>query len=275
MLAAKQELIVRELEEGTGAVIAVAIDNGGLRSGMKIWFDDLDQQHGPVAEIRPHGLKAHRVNLAFGNFSGAVIRQIRQASAEDRQLAMALVASIDQAAGLSIAAQALDDWAVNDGSFRMAATMRHDVRPDSDEAVSHTCREVIVPMMAAMAELIGYDVVEDDAICDEPAFEGAIKPSLVNRRERNPRNRLLCIRLHGETCAACGLEPRRRYGDIAGGIIEVHHLEPLASIANPRPYDPATDLLPLCPSCHRAAHTRRPVPWEVEDIRRMLEEHGG
>lgn len=273
MLAAKQELIVRELEEGTGAVIAVAMDNGGLRSGMRIWFDDLDQQHGPVAEIRPYGLKAHRVELAFGNFSGAVIRQIRQASAEDRQLAMALVASIDQAVSLSIAAQELADWTVKDGSFRMTATIRHDVRPDSDEAVSETCREVIVPMMAAMAELIGYDVVEDNAICDETAFEGAIKPSLVNRRERNPRNRLLCIRLHGEICAACGLAPRRRYGDNAGGIIEVHHLEPLANIGSPRPYDPETDLVPLCPTCHRVAHTRRPLPWEVEDIRRMLEEH--
>ncbi len=275
MLAAKQELIVRELEEGTGAVIAVAIDKGGLRSSMKIWFDDLDQQHGPVAEIRLHGLKAHRVNLAFGNFSGDVIRQIHQASAEDRQLAMALVASIDQAEALSIREQALDDWTVTDGSFCMDAIIRHEVRPDTDEAVSHTCREVIVPIMAAMAELIGYDVVEDDPIYEEPAFEGGIKPSLVNRRERNPRNRLLCIRLHGEICAACGLEPRQRYGDNAGGIIEVHHLEPLANIAVPRAYDPATDLLPLCPSCHRAAHTRRPAPWEVEDIRRMLEEHGG
>lgn len=275
MLVAKQELIVRELEEGTGAVIAVAIDNGGLRSGMKIRFADLDQQHGPVAEIRPRGLKAHHVNLTFGNFSGPVIRQIRQASAEDRQLAMALVASIDQAAALSLGEQALEDWTVTDGSFRMDATIRHDARPDTDEAVSLTCREVIVPMMAAMAELIGYDMVEDDAVDDEPAFEGAIKPSVINRRERNPRNRLLCIRLHGESCAACGLDPRLRYGEIAGGIIEVHHLEPLANVAAPRPYDPATDLLPLCPSCHRAAHTRRPVPWDIEDIRCMLEEHGG
>lgn len=270
MLAAQREIIVRELEDGTGAVIAVAVDTGGLRSGIRMWFDDLDEQHGPVAEIRPYGLRGHRVSLRFGRFAGSVLRQIQQASPEDQQLAHALVASIGPAAAVTVKDQSLADWTVADGSFQMVAIIKHDGPPDTDDAVSHTCRQAIVPMMAAMAELIGYDVVKSEMNSEQPAFEGAITAAVVNRRERNPRNRLLCIRLHGEACAACGVQPRLRYGADAGGIIEVHHLEPLANLSEPKLYDPATDLLPLCPSCHRAAHTRRPIPWTVEDIRRML-----
>jgi len=123
----------------------------------------------------------------------------------------------------------------------------------------------MVPLMAAMAELIGYQ----DAEPEEYDEEGRITESLIRRRERSARNRLLCLSIHGHRCAVCGLEPEGLYGD-AGSIIEVHHLEPVSLLAEPRPYDPAADLVPLCPNCHRAAHTRRPIPWTVEDLRGKL-----
>lgn len=274
MISAKQELISTELEEGTGASIAVALDSGGLRAAMRIWFADLDERHGPVASIQPHGLKGHRVRLSFGDYSGAIIRQIREASQEDIQLAWALVDSIDASVNLEFADQSCKGWIVQDGSFQIDATIRHEGNADGDDAVARTCKEVIVPLMAAMAELIGYDVVEEEGFSNEPAFEGGVKPAVINRRERNPRNRLLCIRLHGEKCRVCGLEPRNRYGE-AGGIIEVHHLEPLATLQTSRPYDPATELVPLCPDCHRAAHTRRPIPWSVEELQGLMEEASG
>jgi 5-methylcytosine-specific restriction protein A len=127
--------------------------------------------------------------------------------------------------------------------------------------------------MAAMAELIGYDILETETAEDMPAYEGAVHPANVKRRERNPRNRLLCIRLHGDKCAACGIDPRQVYGT-GIGIVEVHHLEPLANLAEPRPYDPACDLIPLCPNCHRAVHTRRPIPLDISELRRCMEDAG-
>lgn len=269
MIAGKKELILRELEDGTGAAICASVDSSGLRTGLRIWFGDLDEKHGPVAELRPYGLKGHRVNLSFGNFSGEVIAQIRQASLEDIQLARALVASIPADIEIEIRGQSLPDWTVADGAFRLTAKVRDQEHPHEDAAVIATCRNVIVPIMAAMAELIGYDVVDETADDNTPALEGAILQSTVQRRERNPRNRLLCIRLHGEKCLVCGLEPRLMYGD-AGSIIEVHHLEPLATLSEPRPYDPRTDLIPLCPSCHRAVHTKRP-PFSVEELRSLME----
>lgn len=275
MLVSRRELIARELAEGTGATIAVGFLDGGLRRGLRIWFDDLDEKHGPVAELRLYGLKSHRVHLAFGPFAAHVLATIRAAEAEDVQLARSLVRSVARVAEVTVKDQRLDDWTVADARFGITATFRNDTfNPDTDEAVILTCREVLVPLMAAMAELIGYDVVEEVAGTDLSAVEGGLSRTTVNRRERNPRNRLLCLRIHGRTCRICGTDPEAVYG-AAGGIIEVHHLEPVSMLHEPRPYDPEADLVPLCPSCHRAVHTRRPWPYTPEELIGMMGIHHG
>lgn len=274
MISSKKDLILRELEEGTGAAISAVVDKSGLRSALRIWFGDLDEKHGPVADLRPYGLKGHSVSLSFGNFSGAIISQIQSASNEDVQLARALIASIRPDISVEIPGQETSSWRITSGSFRINALVRAQDQPQEDAAIIDVCRDVIVPMMAAMAELIGYDVIEEKVFDEVPAYEGAVLKSVVQRRERNPRNRLLCIRIHGERCMVCELDPRRLYGE-AGSIIEVHHLEPVASLTKPRPYDPLTDLVPLCPSCHRALHTRRPIPLSIEELKTLIRTNYG
>lgn len=269
MLAVKKDLILMELAEGTGAAITAEVTHRERRSGMRIWFGDLDQRHGPISELRPHGLWGYKITLSFGNFSGDILTQIRNAGPEDVQLSRALVSSISEEISLDISGQNKSDWLVKDGSFKMTAILRAQEPRDEDDALIAACREVIVPMMAAMAELIGYDTIELHSQTGAPAYEGALSYAVVRRRERNPRNRLLCIRLHGERCFACGDEPVKRYGS-AGSILEVHHLEPLNLLSAPRIYDPLTDLVPLCPNCHRAAHTRRPVPLSMEELQHLL-----
>jgi len=269
LIADRRDLILKELLEGTGAEFAAAEVDGGLRRGLRVWFAELDERHGPVAELRPYGLKGHQINLFFGNFSGDVIAQILKAAPEDVQLARALVSSIRTDVAIEIPGQSFEQWSVSDGSFRIRATIRDQEQPHDDAALVSTCHEVIVPLMAAMAELIGYDVIEDRDNADAAAYEGAVLKTVVRRRERNPRNRLLCLRIHGEKCIACGLEPRRKYRE-AGAIIEVHHLEPLSNLLEPRPYDPRTDLVPLCPACHRAVHTRKPIPYSLEELAEIM-----
>ncbi|MDP2079519.1 HNH endonuclease [Pseudotabrizicola sp.] len=266
MIASRQDIIREELELGTGATIGISVDQSGTRTALRIWFSDLDVRNGPVAELRPFGLKGYQVTLSFGTFSGEIVRQIQRASDEDVGLARALLSSIDPSFGLSIPGQSPFDWRVASGDFKIIATARG-VNFEKDDALIKVCRDAIVPIMAAMAELIGYDVIDADD--DAHILEGAILFSTVRRRERNPRNRLLCIRLHGEKCACCGLHPETMYGT-AGSIIEVHHLHPLSLLTKPREYDPAVDLVPLCPNCHRAAHTRKPFPWSLEELRELM-----
>lgn len=269
MIAEKESLIVNELELGTGAAISSVAVLNGLRQGLRVWFSDLDEKHGPIAELRPYGLRGHQVRLFFGDFSGAVIRQIKDASYEDVQLSRALISSISADVGVEIKGQEISDWLVTDGSFQVTAKVRNPKYIDEDSEIVDVCREVIVPLMAAMAELIGYDIVEHLPIDDENNIEGAVAQSVVKRRERNPRNRLLCIRIHGEQCKVCGLEPKIVYGEFCS-IIEVHHLEPLALLSSPRAYDPVTDLVPLCPNCHRAVHKKRPIPFTVEELKDLM-----
>lgn len=266
MLSAKRELIAQEIALGTGADIAVRTLEFGRRKGLLIWFNDLEEKRGPIAELKPHGLKSHNVKVSFGPFSGGVLAQIAKADTEDIQLARSLVKSAKRAAEIEVKEQTLEDWLVKDGAFEIRAVFRHvKWHPDSDEAIARTCSEVIVPLMAALAELIGYDTVEEPFAAEQPEVEGALGRATVSRRERNPRNRLLCLRIHGHVCKACGCEPTSFYG-AAGNIIEVHHLEPISMLKEPRAYDPETDLVPLCPNCHRAVHSRRPWPLSLEEL---------
>lgn len=249
----------------------MAVDDAGMRTALRIWFSDLEEQQGLVVQLRPHGLRGYHVTVGFGSFAGRIVRQIQNADAESVALARALVASIDPAVALDLSGQSREEWRVDSGEFRVTATARG-LPQDPDESVACVCRDVIVPLMGAMAELMGYDLIEEATLGDD-AMEGAVLLSTVRRRERNPRNRLLSIRLHGEKCAGCGIEPRRVYGEI-GDILEVHHLEPLSLLSEARPYDPATDLVPLCPNCHRAIHTRKPVPLSLEQIRSIVSARG-
>lgn len=270
MLNEKKLLILQELSVGTGASIAIDIDQRGIRAGLQIWFCDLEKNNGPIAVLQPFGLKGHKVELILGKFSKQILDQIQRAPAEDVQLAQALISSIKSSVKLDFHGQNSLNWNVSSGNFKITAIIRDLDKPFDDQSIIETCHEVIVPMMAAMAELIGYDVISNDAQSDTPAFEGAILPSVINKRERNPRNRLLCIRIHGERCIACGIEPTLKYGE-AGSIIEVHHLEPISLLAKPRAYDPCLDLVPLCPNCHRAVHTRRPIPWGIKELKYLME----
>lgn len=271
MIAGRQDKIRAELEAGTGAAIGMAVDQSGLRTGLRLWFDDLDERHGPIVDMKPFGMRGYRVTLGFGKFAGEVIRQIQAAGPDDVSLARALVISIGETVDLDLSGQARSDWSIDSGAFKITATARGLVA-DPDEAVTLVSRDIIVPLMAAMAELIGYDVIVEEGF-EEAAFEGAILVSTVRRRERNPRNRLLCIRLHGERCLCCRFEPKSFYGEV-GNIIEVHHLEALSLLDAPRPYDPTTDLVPLCPNCHRAVHTRRPVPFPLKDVQEKMRASG-
>jgi 5-methylcytosine-specific restriction protein A len=271
VLEAKQSLIRSEIADGTGASIDISVSRHGRQSGIRIWFSDLGRARSPIVDLHPIGLTRFRARLSFGTFATLTIEQMLQADAEERQLSHALLRSIAETADVTISGgQSLDNWTINGSDFSVCAERRGISNRFGDEALAETCRDLVIPLLGAMAELYGYDHVElssDGA--SEHLMEGALSKAVVNRRERNPRNRLLCLRIHSHICAVCGLQPNRRYGD-AGAIIEVHHLQPLSLAGGPRPYSPEVDLVPLCPCCHRAVHTRRPLPWTLDELSEKL-----
>ena len=271
MLEAKADLIRATVEERTGAAIALDMAIDGVQKGLELRFRDLNRNAGPLVTLKPSGLKRHLVSLRFGSYSASVVRQIAQAGAEQVDVARALVGSIDSVATLAFPGSVdAETWTIDGPDFTLSAERR--VRGDrqSDEEITETCTSVVVPIMAALAELIGYEEnLPETSPEHDTGLEGAVTVSAVRRRERNPRNRLLCLRIHGYACSVCGTDPRDTYG-ANGMVLEVHHLQPLSQLDEPRTYDPRTDLVPLCPTCHRVVHSRRPVPWSPGEVREMM-----
>ena len=109
--------------------------------------------------------------------------------------------------------------------------------------------------------------VADDEPATERYVEGESRRVEASRRTRSDAARDACLAAHGTTCAACGFDFGATYGPQLAGLIEVHHLNP-ASLGKRRT-DPARDLRPLSPNCHRVAHRRSP-PYSVAAIKRLL-----
>ena len=271
MIEAKADLIRETVAERTGAAIALETGPDGVQKGLNLRFDDLTRNGGPLVTLRPSGLKRHRVTVRFGNYAAAIVSQMMEAPPERVTLARALVRSVDGTAAVSfLGAMNLDTWMIDGPAFSIIAERKVEGDRQSDEEIVETCETVIVPIMAALVELIGYDEAPPLALEEEGELEGVITVSTVRRRERNPRNRLLCLHIHGHRCAACGTDPRDTYGEAHGSVLEVHHLQPLSQLDEPRAYDPRSDLVPLCPTCHRVVHSRRPVPWSPAEVREMM-----
>lgn len=246
--------------------MVVDCDNSGIRTGIKSYFLGLTENQGPVCTITPSGLKRHRVSVHFGPFSKECVTQMKAASAERLAVARALLQGLSLENEVIIyPSQQPDSWTIDSVEFRIEVVVKNVAEPTTEDALIRTARKVMTPLMAAMAELIGYDEINDN----EPDFEGSVIEKLVLTRERSPRNRLLCLALHGNICAVCGFESEKYYRGI-NDIIEVHHLEPLGMLENPQQYDPKTDLVPLCPNCHRAIHKRKPIPFTPNELRELL-----
>lgn len=102
-----------------------------------------------------------------------------------------------------------------------------------------------------------------------PLLEGRLGTVILSRHERCPEARLACIAHHGTACSVCGLDFEAAYGEIARGVIHVHHLEALANADDEREVDPVLDLRPVCPNCHVVLHLASP-PLTIEEARGLL-----
>lgn len=100
-------------------------------------------------------------------------------------------------------------------------------------------------------------------------YEGSRVQIVVNAYERNPVARQMCIAHFGAQCVVCGFDFAEKYGDIAAGIIHVHHLTRLADIGEAYEVDPIEDLRPVCPNCHVVIHQHNP-PFTIEEVQGFI-----
>ena len=101
-------------------------------------------------------------------------------------------------------------------------------------------------------------------------YEGARISVLVNKYERDPRNRQRCIETYGSVCSVCNFDFSKAYEIIGQGYIHVHHLTPLASQkGKAHRVDPVKDLRPVCPNCHEILHRSEP-PFTIEELKAIM-----
>ena len=93
----------------------------------------------------------------------------------------------------------------------------------------------------------------------------------TTKYERKPQYRKEAIRIHGCSCAVCGFDFAKTYGDLGKGFIEVHHVVPLYSLQEETVPNPATDMVCLCPNCHRMIHRKKDGIMTVEELKRVVE----
>lgn len=101
--------------------------------------------------------------------------------------------------------------------------------------------------------------------------EGQLSRIEVNRYERNPVNRELCLAANGYRCKICGFDFEKVYGKIGYHYIHVHHIVPVSKIGTAYEIDPVNDLIPVCPNCHAMLHRSDP-PYSPEKLKSIIAE---
>lgn len=133
---------------------------------------------------------------------------------------------------------------------------------------------IMRPAVAGALEQLGWVEGDHSGIPEEvevtaPLYEGAVRQIAVNAYERSSAAREKCILHYGCRCVVCGLTLSEKYGEVAQGLIHVHHLRQLAEVNAEYRVDPVADLRPVCPTCHAVIHSRMPA-FTIDEVRAMI-----
>ena len=111
--------------------------------------------------------------------------------------------------------------------------------------------------------------MDSDESASEEYAEGAVTSSVLTKYERNPKARAACLAAHGTACTVCGIDFGKAYGPEFAGKIEVHHIVPLSEIGKEYVVDPVNDLVPVCPNCHTALHSKPGGVYTIEELKKI------
>jgi len=146
--------------------------------------------------------------------------------------------------------------------------------PESQAGLGLTRHRCAVCAYAGGAESATGAQTYPEIVSSSGTFpEGARTSVTVNAYERTAAARAACIAHHGLSCSVCGMNFEGMYGLAGKGLIHVHHLRALASVAAEYEADPVADLRPVCPNCHAMIHRGDPM-YSVEAVRGMLRRTG-
>jgi 5-methylcytosine-specific restriction protein A len=118
--------------------------------------------------------------------------------------------------------------------------------------------------------LVLAGLISTDADLEIAGEEEGLAIEVISKHyERNPINRLRSLQFHGFACWCCDIDLAQVYPGLGDHFIEVHHIIPVSEMGAGYLVDPITEMVPLCPNCHGAAHRTSP-PTHPSIVREIL-----
>ena len=269
-------------ETGLEFEVSTGVDSEGQR-----WY--LLRPHGLLADhtfgIRTTlGWRRIRIDFEPGKFAGSLLSDMGKVDADGRSVFHAVLADCHRLGsridfrinGVVFPYDSKEVWtqtwnrlnlSIDKGQLELGVD---ESESDTQIICSWTGRFAASVVALLPTEELGENV--DPEVIGYP--EGAVISVQTNRYERDRRNRAAAFAIHGTTCKGCGLEMGVRYGSIAAGFIEIHHVTPVSQLGAGYVIDPVHDLVPLCPNCHSVVHRRTP-PLTLVDLQELLEQSRG
>lgn len=231
--------------------------------------------------IRVYFRNKIRLHMDFvpQKYSAEFIRAMAGQSEEDRRRFFdyaSILADMGAKVDISVNGSKLDSgnpsiWPENWRDFRVHVT-KMPVVEDGDlnyPEAAFTWGSLLVGMILSLTDIVP---VEEEPVPDHEAgyAEGSVQRTEINRYERNPLNRKLCLAAKGYDCAICGMNFEKQYGEIGYHFIHVHHIVPVSRVGAGYVIDPLRDLIPVCPNCHAMLHKNNP-PLLPDELKRMIQ----
>lgn len=257
LIADRLGLPVRVENRGTVWVIAIA---------------DLEVNESFTIEFRKEWRSAQAA-LIWGKFARPCIQKLGQADQISRSSVAALASALPKTVRIQWVVNGVDrvltdpaswpsDWNAVQWSFHRGM-LPVDTMTEADW--QPVAAELVLPLLAMLVAMLGVEDVDADL----SAAEGAASEQRSLRYERKKINRDICLQIRGRKCLCCERSLEQEYGPVASDLLEVHHTVPASQMGQRYKVNPVTDLIPVCPNCHRVLHRTDP-PMPVEELRSIL-----
>tara|TARA_R110002074_G_scaffold98545_1_gene213305 strand:+ start:192 stop:1049 length:858 start_codon:yes stop_codon:yes gene_type:complete len=268
------------LSDETGLVFSAT---GGKDEEGRTWI----RLHPTGADVKhTFGIRItvgwRRIEIRFepGSFAAPLLAEMGETGAEGRTVFVSMLSSCQSGGGevkFAVNGQErtfsdptiwVEPWARLELLLRKGNLEIGDIDAGPEIEI---LREWALKYAAAIIAILPLDDNEEGIPTDyQRGFpEGASTQVAVNRYERDRRNRAAAIAIHGTSCKGCGMSFFERYGGIALGFIEIHHIVPVSRMTPGYTVNPITDLVPLCSNCHSVVHRQDP-PMSVENLQQLL-----
>lgn len=247
----------------------------GIRPGVRA--ADIPSPNGFMIQVTT-GWKSLEADFVPDTYAGDLIRAMGSSLPQARVVFGTLVESFSELGNrikISVNGSVISNsselppapW----NKFELSVRRLTDAATESEDALQSSAEEIAAACLALVLTILPLEETDNAAT---PLFEGGLPEGAcikvtVNKYERSPVNRAVCIAAHGTVCHVCGFDFGKFYGQLGKGYIEVHHRIPVSKMGASYVIDPIRDLVPLCSNCHSAVHRSDP-PIELEALRSIV-----